>query len=44
ENIDEFFGTMASEDKNRVLERWNREITRIIIATMAFGIRIDTPN
>ncbi|RIB24972.1 P-loop containing nucleoside triphosphate hydrolase protein [Gigaspora rosea] len=43
-NIDEFFGTIASEDKNRVLEKWNREITRIIIATTAFGMGINTPN
>ncbi|CAG8835099.1 34641_t:CDS:2, partial [Gigaspora margarita] len=37
ENIDEFFGTMASEDKNQVLERWNHGITQIIITTTAFA-------
>ncbi|CAG8792982.1 15965_t:CDS:2, partial [Gigaspora rosea] len=44
ENLDFFFRKMASEDKDRVLERWNCGITRIMIATIAFGMGINIPN
>ncbi|CAG8628776.1 11144_t:CDS:2, partial [Dentiscutata erythropus] len=36
ENIDIFFGKIASEDKDRVLEKWNHGTARIIITTTVF--------
>jgi len=39
-----FHGGLAGEEKNQSLSKWKNKVTKIIIATNAFGMGINTPD